>query len=64
MTLVRLKPSAPSAAITRLSSLADLSVAEIDALHNAECGARNYPARREMLGQGQAITEPSVLLSG
>ena len=49
---------------TRLSHLASLAPAEVEALQIAERDQRRSPARREMIAEGTPIREQRALLSG
>lgn len=52
------------AAITRLAALSALDDIDVAALHKAAAGVRRIAARRELIGQGQPIAAPNLLLSG
>ncbi|HVF95361.1 MAG TPA: Crp/Fnr family transcriptional regulator [Sphingomonas sp.] len=54
----------PSALVTRLSRLAPLGDADYRAIALAERDQRRWPARREILGEGEPIRERRAIVSG
>ena len=59
-----LAAAAPSSAIARLASLAALSSAEIDLLHEAERSHQRFAPQREIVPEGAPVREAAILLSG
>jgi CRP-like cAMP-binding protein len=57
-------PTAHYAALTRLSALAELGEEDALALQAAARASYAYPALRELIGEGQRVTGPSILLGG
>lgn len=56
--------ASPPPAMTRLSRLAALAEADLAALRAAEADGKVVRARREILAEGQEITETRLLLAG
>lgn len=53
-----------SALSLRLSRLAQLDAAELEALRRAERDTRRWPARREVLAEGEPVEEGRAIVSG
>lgn len=51
-------------AVLRLSSLAPLDQAAVAAIHAAARSPRRTPAHREVMAEGAAVIEPSIVLAG
>lgn len=48
----------------RLSRMAELSQTELEAIETAERDYRRWPARREIVGEGEPVAERRAILSG
>jgi CRP-like cAMP-binding protein len=57
-------PSAHDAALTRLSALVEFDIDGRLALEQAAKSRFTCPALRELLGEGQRVVQPSILLGG